>query len=98
VWGCVRPAHFASLDSGGDAQQVQIQFQRGSRGAFRTLRTVTINSPDGYFDLHMRFPASGSVRLAWTYPGNDSMLTPGLQLDPPEGDTVYSRTARVTVK
>ncbi|HUA46384.1 MAG TPA: hypothetical protein VMA77_14235 [Solirubrobacteraceae bacterium] len=97
VWGCVRPAHYARLDTG-TPQQVQIQFQRGSRGAFTTLRTVNITSPRGYFDLRMTFPASGSVRLAWTYPKNDPLLSPGFQLNPPEGDTVYSRTARVTVK
>ena len=96
VWGCVRPAQYARLDSGAP-QQVQIQFQRGSRGAFTTLRTVTINSSRGYFDLRMAFAASGSVRLAWTYPKDDPLLGPG-QVSPPEGATVYSRTARVTVK
>jgi hypothetical protein len=96
VWGCVRPAQYARLDSG-TPQQVQIQFQRGSRGAFTTLRTVTINSSRGYLDLRMAFPASGSVRLAWTYPKNDPLLGPGLT-NPPEGATVYSRTVRVTVK
>jgi len=97
VWGCVRPAHYAQLDTGAP-QQVQIQYQRASRGAFKTMRTVTINSSRGYFDLHMTFPASGSVRLAWTYPTNDALLTPGVRLNPPEGATAYSRTARVTVK
>ena len=96
VWGCVRPAHYAQLDTGA-RQRVQIQFQRGSHGAFTTLRTVTINSSRGYFDLHMTFPASGSVRLAWSYPKNDPLLSAG-QVKPPEGATVYSRTARVTVK
>jgi hypothetical protein len=97
VWGCVRPAHFARIDTG-SPEQVQIQFQRGSRGAFKTLRSVTITSTRGYFDLHMTFPASGSVRLLWTYPKNDPLLTPGVSLHPPEGDTVYSRTVKVTVK
>jgi hypothetical protein len=97
VWGCVRPARFASLDTGGTPQQVQIQFQRGSRGAFATLRTVTITSPRGYFDLHLSFPASGTVRLAWSYPTNDPLLTPGL-ITPGDPDTVYSRSVKVTVK
>ncbi len=97
VWGCVRPARHAQLDTGAP-QRGQIQFQRGSRGAFTTLRTVTITSSRGYFDVHMSFPASGSVRLAWTYPSNDPMLGPGVHLNPREGDTVYSRTVRVTVK
>ena len=97
VWGCVRPAHYARLDTGA-VQKVQIQFQRGSHGAFITLRTVTVTSPRGYFDVHMSFPASGSVRLAWSYPKNDPLLSPGVQLKPAEGDTVYSRTTPVTVK
>ncbi len=96
VWGCVRPAHYARLDTHAQ-QQVQIQFQRGSRGAFRTLRTVTVTNVMGYFDVHMTFPASGSVRLAWSYPKNDPLLSPG-KVNPPEGSTVYSRTQRVTVK
>ncbi len=96
VWGCVRPAHYAQLDTG-TSQKVQIQFQRGSHGAFTTLRTVTISSSRGYFDLHMAFPASGSVRLAWTYPKNDPLLSQG-HVTPAEGATVYSRTVRVTVK
>jgi hypothetical protein len=58
---------------------------------------VTVNSSRGYFDLHMAFPSSGSVRLAWTYPDDDAMLSQG-DVDPAEGATVYSRTVRVTVK
>jgi len=96
VWGCVRPAHFASLDTGGTPQQVQIQFQRGSRGAFTTLRTATITSVRGYFDLHLSFPASGTVRLAWSYPANDPLLTPSL-ITPGDPDSVYSRSVKVTV-
>jgi hypothetical protein len=95
VWGCVRPAHYARLDTGAP-QRVQIQFQRGSRGAFRTLRTVTVTNVRGYFEARMRFPASGSVRLAWSYPTNDPLLSPG-KVNPPEGNTVYSRTQLVTV-
>jgi len=97
VWGCVRPAHFASIDTGGTSQQVEIEFQQGSRGAFTTLRTVTIASSRGYFDLHMSFPGSGTVRLAWSYPANDPLLTPSL-ITPGDQDTVYSRTVKVTVK
>lgn len=96
VWGCLRPAHYARLDTG-RPQQVQIQYQRGSHGAFTTRRTVTITSSRGYFDLHMAFPSSGSVRLAWTYPDDDAQLSQG-KVKPAEGATVYSRTVRVTVK
>ena len=65
VWGCVRPAHDAQLATH-RPQSVTIQFQRGSRGAFTSLRTVRITSPRGYFDVHVTFPASGSVRLQWS--------------------------------
>ncbi|MBV9802493.1 MAG: hypothetical protein JO130_04860 [Solirubrobacterales bacterium] len=96
VWGCVRPAHYARLDTKAP-QQVLIQFQRGSHGAFTTLRRINVNTIRGYFDLHMRFPTSGSVRLAWTYPQDDPLLSQG-KVNPPEGATVYSRTVRVTVE
>ncbi len=97
VWGDVRPAHFASLDTGGTPQQAQIQFQRGSRGPFTALRTVTVTGPRGYFDLHLSLPASGTVRLAWSYPANDPLLTPSLTT-PGDPDTIYSRSVKVTVK
>ena len=97
VWGCVRPAHFARLDTAGTPQQVQIQFQRGSSGQFSTLRTVTVTNVRGYVDLRVTFPASGSVRLAWSYPTR-SLLPQSSPTTPVAGDTVYSRSVRVTVK
>jgi hypothetical protein len=97
VWGCVRPAHFARLDTAGTPQQVQIQFQRGSRGSFTTLRTVTVTNIRGYIDLRVTFPASGSVRLAWSYP-TMSQLPALSPTTPVAGHTVYSRTVNVAVK
>ena len=97
VWGCVRPAHFARLDTGGVPQRVQIQFQRGSRDAFTTLRTVTVTNVRGYVDLRVTFPASGSVRLAWSYP-TTSQLSSSSPPMPVAGRTVSSRAQRVTVK
>jgi hypothetical protein len=97
VWGCVRPAHYASIDNHGGAQRVQIQFQRRSQGSFKPLRTVTVGSARGYFDVRVRFPGRGSVRLAWSYPPNDPLLTPSL-LSRGQADTIYSRTVRITVK
>ncbi len=47
----------------------------------RTVRTVKITNPEGYFDVHVAFPGSGTVRLAWTYP---------------HGARVYSRSVKVT--
>ena len=78
VWGCARPAHVAS-----GSQSVEIQFQAGSHGAFKTVRTVAISNHRGYFDVRQTFTGSGSARLAWTYPN---------------GATVHSRTQRITVR
>jgi hypothetical protein len=60
VWGGVRPAHFAH-----GRQTVAIQFRSGSRGSFKTLKTVRITNKRGYIDTHMSFPSSGQVRLSW---------------------------------
>jgi hypothetical protein len=85
VWGGVRPAPFATLDGFG-GQQAQIQLDSGH--GFRTVNTVPIHNPDGYFDVHMRFPASGTVRVAWKYPSGDALLAgPG-----DAGQTIFSRT------
>ncbi|MGI8414383.1 MAG: hypothetical protein ACR2LV_11550 [Solirubrobacteraceae bacterium] len=87
VWGCVRPAHFASTDPGGGPQSAQIQFQPRSRGAFQTVQTVAITSTYGYFDLRVKLPGSGTVRLSYTYPAKDPLL--------PAGSTIRSRDVRV---
>ena len=77
----MRPARFARKDTG-KAQHVKIEFQSGSKGPFKTLRTLTLTDPHGYFDTRISFPASGIVRLTWTYPN---------------GETIHSRPASVTV-
>jgi hypothetical protein len=81
VWGDVRPAHFARVDTG-KPQRVKIEFQSGSKGPFKTLQTLTITNPHGYFDVRMTFPGSGIARLTWTYPN---------------GETIHSRPVSVTV-
>ncbi len=81
VWGAVRPAHYAQLDTKAQ-QRVRIEFQSGSQGPFTTLQTLAITNAHGYFDLHMSFPSSGAVRLAWSYP---------------HGPTIHSRPVAVTV-
>jgi hypothetical protein len=88
IWGGVRPAGYARLDTG-QPQSAQIQFQRGSSGAWQTIDTVAITNSKGYIDVHLALPASGGVRLAWSYPEGDQLLGSG---------TVYSRTVSVTVK
>jgi hypothetical protein len=81
VWGGVRPAHFARLDTG-KAQTAQIQFQTNSKGAFATLKSVAIGNVRGYFDVHQSFSHSGTVRVAWT----DA-----------SGQTDYSRSVQVKI-
>jgi hypothetical protein len=83
VWGNARPAPFMKQDGSGN-QFVSIQLNG------RTIRTQRVN--DGFFDLHMIFPRSGTVRLAYTYPKHDSFLPVTLL-----GKTVYSRSFRVNV-
>jgi len=89
VWGDVRPGHFASLDTGGTPQTVEVQFEPKGSSTFTTVATETITNSQGYFDTHLSFPSSGTVRLAYTYPATDMMLAPGY--------TVFSRLVSVTV-
>jgi hypothetical protein len=90
VWGAVRPARFAQQDTG-TAQVAQIQFQANSRGPFQTIRTVPVSGP-GYFDVHIAFAGSGTVRLAWTYPATDPFFPLNAA-----GVTVYGRSQTITV-
>jgi hypothetical protein len=93
VWGCVRPAPFAAFDTGA-AQTVAIQFARGPSGAsgpFTTIQTVTLGGTSScYFDLRVKFPASGTVRLGYAYPPSDPLLPA------PQGQIV-SRSVQVTL-
>jgi hypothetical protein len=83
VWGDVRPAHYAQQDTH-RSQSVQIQFQAGSHGAFKTVKTARISDSRGYFDVKLGFRSSGSVRLAWS-------ARPG-------ATTFFSRTQKVTIR
>ena len=87
VWGCVRPAHYAAIDTH-QAQYVKIQLRRGRRGSFTTVKQVKVTNPRGYFETRVSFPASGAVRLSWSYPANDPLLPTG---------TIYSRLQQITV-
>jgi hypothetical protein len=100
VWGCVRPAPYAVGDTH-KAQTALIQFQRGSRGSWATVSSVTFRSASSSCDFtrQLKFPASGSVRIVYSYPANDLRLEPGI------GNTYFdpltpsvSRTASVTIK
>ncbi len=87
VWGAARPAPFASID-GFTSARVQIQLKRG-----RSWTTVSTARPgrNGYFDVRLRFPAGGSVRLQWSYP-NDLLLSGG-----DRGQTIHSRSFSIRV-
>jgi hypothetical protein len=82
VWGCVRPADYVQQQTG-RLQQVQLQFQTGGRGSFRTIRVVDLTHANGYFDVRLKLPGSGLLRTSWSYPG---------------GPTAYSRTVAVKVR
>lgn len=81
VWGCVRPARYARNSR--VSQEARIEFRSATSGAFKTVKTVPIADPYGYFDQLVTFPSSGAVRVAWSYPG---------------GETIHSRTVEVTVR
>ncbi|MBV8990322.1 MAG: hypothetical protein JO372_17365 [Solirubrobacterales bacterium] len=54
---------------------------------------MTITNGHGYFDVRVSFPASGLVRMSWTYPTTDPLL-PANAL----GVTVYSRSQKITIR
>jgi hypothetical protein len=87
VWGDLRPAHFYH------GQTVDIQFASGSSSAYKTVKALKVTNSTGYFDLHMKFPGSGSVRLSWTYPKADPLL-PITAL----GATVFSRHLKLKLR
>jgi hypothetical protein len=91
VWGAVRPANFARTDTG-RPQTAKIQFQRGSRGPFSTIKSVPITNKQGYFDVRVTFPASGTVRLVWTYPKPDPSFPANVA-----GVSVFSRQVQVSI-
>ncbi len=80
VWGGVRPGRFVRLSTG-RTQQVEIQFAPAGQ-PFKTIRTVTLTDPYGYFDVRQAFSSSGTVRLRWRYPS---------------GQTIFSRPVNVTI-
>jgi hypothetical protein len=97
VWGCVRPARYALLDTG-QPQTAEIQLAAKSSGPFRNVQGETVTTlGDCYFDVRVKFPGSGVIRLAYTYPPASS---PSAAADggPVAGTTVYSRTVAITLR
>ncbi len=90
VWGCIRPAPFGVLDMN-SPQSAQLQFAPRGSGNYSTLQTITIGPQAGcYFDVHVIFPSSGTVRLAYSYPAGDQLLG--------NGAGVVSRSVAIKVR
>ena len=91
VWGCVRPAQDAAHDTG-TAQTAQIQFAQSGSATFTAIQTVTLSDPSScYFDVRVKFPGSGTVRIGFGYPALDPLL-------PADSDQVVSRSVKVTLR
>ncbi len=76
VWGGARPALYdAEVIPSGAKPTVAIEF-KAKTGGWKTLKTVSINlkSPGGYFSVPVKFTASGSVRLQYTF-GSTSLAS-----------------------
>jgi hypothetical protein len=86
VWGDLRTTHAYR------GQTVDIQFASGSSSTFTTVKALKVTNSTGYFDLQMKFPGSGTVRLSCTYPKTDPLL-PVTAL----GATVFSRHVKLTL-
>ena len=80
VWGDVRPATYVARQA---RHPVEIQFRPHGAGSFKTVLSVPVTDPHGYFDTLVTFKGSGTVRLAWTYP---------------DGSRIFSRTSELTAK
>jgi hypothetical protein len=80
LWGCVRPARSAREQTG-RVQRVRIQFRPIGASRFATVATIRLGDAYGYFDVDQAFRGTGSVRLAWRYPG---------------GRRIFSRTVALT--
>jgi hypothetical protein len=94
VWGDVRPAPLALADGDGP-QYAQIQYTRRGTNHWTTLKTIQITSPHGYIDTHTTFPATGSVRLQWTYPTTDQTLKSTLITN--SNGKINSRTTTINI-
>jgi len=70
VWGCVRPAPETRARTG-RTQRAAIQLASRYGAPFRTIRTVVLSNPQGYFAVDVRFPSSGIVRLSWDGTGRE---------------------------
>jgi hypothetical protein len=86
VWGAVRPEPFAL-----GAQRSRLELKPAHSG-WKTITTFKVNQAGGYFDLHVKFPQSGLVRVQWSYPKSGGLVSGGLA-----GFTASSRTLAIKV-
>jgi hypothetical protein len=67
VWGCARPFN---QPANGGARTVAIQFATTAAGPWRSVARAGLTRAGGcYFDVAVRFPGSGFVRLAYRVTG-----------------------------
>lgn len=78
VWGQIGPAKEVAMSR---RQPAEIQLRAGTRD-WRTLRSVSTRTSNGYLDVQIHFPRSGAVRIRWTTP---------------HGGAITSRTTHITV-
>jgi hypothetical protein len=74
VWGAARPADIAGRQTG-KPQQVELQFEAGSKGPFKTIRTITLTDPYAYYDVSQSFARSGILRASWRSPTGETMFS-----------------------
>ncbi len=75
IWGQLRAANHSTTQVG------QIQFRPHGSSTWKTLKTVSTSSGQGFISTHVSLGSAGSVRLSWA----DST-----------GHTYYSRTVSVS--
>ena len=88
VWGAARPSLWATAGLG-VPQQVDLLYRPLGSRHWSLLDVLTAGS-GGYFDAQVHFPASGTLKAAWTEP-RDSLLSLS-------GTTLDSRLIDVTVQ
>ena len=88
IWGGARP----TAVSPSSPRTLSIQMQKGGKGNWTTIQTVTVAKKTGYFDVHSKLPYSGNLRLSYTYPQTETLLPTNVA-----GSTIVGRTVKVTV-
>jgi hypothetical protein len=86
VWGAARPAA-ALIGSSPAKLSVTLQFRPTGSARWSNFIVLALN-PAGYYDAHLRFPTSGTLRATWS--GSENLLTLA-------GQALYSRNVAVTV-